>query len=208
MTGSDVLIVMTRLPCEGRNKTRLIPVLGAAGATALHDRLARHTLSRVNAFIMRSGARLQVYLDGGSPEAGRAWLGDVECFEQSEGDLGKRMQTAVECAFSEGARRVVVIGTDCPSIDEDILKDAFQSMEAAEIVFGPAVDGGYYLLGMSRPCDEVFTGIDWGSGQVLEQSVAAAGAAGCRTVFLTELRDVDVADDLEAAELVLGGRVS
>lgn len=204
MSHFDVLIVMTRLPCVGKNKTRLIPALGAAGATALHDRLARHTLRRASDYVIaQPETRLQIHLDGGSPAEGRAWLGDVECIPQSDGDLGKRMQSAVDGAFSEGARRVVVIGTDCPSIDEAILMNAFHSLDLTELVFGPAMDGGYYLIGLSKPCAEVFTDIEWGSEKVLEQSIAAADTSGCRATFLPELRDVDLSDDLEAAEAAL-----
>lgn len=209
--GADALIVMTRLPQEGRNKTRLIPALGEAGATAMHDRLARHSIGRAAAYTRTAAdTRLEIHLAGGSPAAGREWLGEVECHAQSGGDLGHRMQAATNRAFANGARRVVVIGTDCPSIDEARLKEAYQALQDADLVFGPAADGGYYLVGLSSPCPAVFRGIDWGTDQVLDQSLKAAANAGCSAHTLPSLSDVDLAEDLPAAELHLnqGERVS
>jgi len=205
----DVLVVMTRLPRDGRNKTRLIPALGSAGATAFHDRLARHAVGRASSYaMMHPGTRLQIHLEGGTPAEGRAWLGDVDCHAQSDGDLGKRMQSAVDLAFSKGARRVVVMGTDCPSIDEPLLEDAFHSLESADLVFGPAADGGYYLVGLSRPCPAVFSAIEWGGPQVLDQSLASARKSGFHTTLLGVLSDVDVPEDLPSANAVLAGGTS
>ena len=205
----DVLIVMTRLPRDGRNKTRLIPALGSAGATAFHDRLARHAVGRASSYaILNPGTRLQIHLEGGTPAEGRAWLGDVDCHAQSNGDLGQRMQSAVDRAFSKGARRVVVMGTDCPSIDEPQLENAFRSLDTSELVFGPAADGGYYLIGLSRPCPAVFSAIEWGGAQVLDQSIESAKTSGFHTALLGVLSDVDVAEDLPSANTVLAGGTS
>ncbi len=201
---NDFLIIMTRLPSEGRNKTRLIPALGAAGATAFHDELARHAVGRASSYLMmHPGTKLRVHLDGGSPRDGRDWLGEIEIHTQSDGDLGQRMEAAVEQAFSEGARRVVVMGTDCPSLDESLLADAFDSLDRADLVFGPAADGGYYLVGLTRRCPELFSNIGWGGSQVLRQSLAAAGHAGLHAVLLEVRPDVDLPEDLPAAKAVL-----
>jgi rSAM/selenodomain-associated transferase 2/rSAM/selenodomain-associated transferase 1 len=198
------LIVMTRLPCEGRNKTRLIPALGAAGAARFHDELARHAIGRASSFCMTfSNARLVVRLDGGSTREGKDWLGECDCRVQGDGDLGARMRRAAGEAFAEGASRVLIIGTDCPSMDESILTKAFDALEQDDLVYGPAHDGGYYLIGMSKACDEVFDGIGWGGGEVLNQSLAAAGKVGSSVAMLDPLADVDFPDDLAAARLAL-----
>lgn len=118
------------------------------------------------------------------------------------------MQTAVDLAFSKGARRVVVIGTDCPSIDEPLLEKAFHSLDTADLVFGPAADGGYYLVGLSRPCPAIFNAIEWGGPQVLDQSLASAKLSGFQTTLLGVLYDVDVSEDLPAANAVLAGGTS
>ena len=195
------LIIFTRLPCPGRNKTRLIPALGEAGATHFHDRLTRHTLSLARNFCKSDpDIQLIVRLDGGSSEEGQEWLGKCDIRAQGEGDLGERLDRAVNEAFLDGVRQVVVIGTDCPELDERILGEAFVALLEHPLVFGPACDGGYYLVGLSAPFPAVFQNIDWGGPEVLRQSLAAAPGA----CLLESLPDVDVPDDLPAAMIALG----
>jgi uncharacterized protein len=204
MKCKDAIIVMTRLPHEGRNKTRLIPALGPMGATEFHDRLARHAIGRASAYaLMNPGTKLQVQLEGGSALEGQNWLGEINCYVQKDGDLGQRLQAAVEQAFSEGADRVLVMGTDCPSLDEPLLAEAFDSLQRADLVFGPAADGGYYLVGLTRPNREIFENIEWGGQQVLKQSLAAAATCGLHVYLLDVHSDVDVAEDLSAANAIL-----
>ncbi len=201
---TDILIVMTRIPREGENKTRLIPALGAAGATAFHDRLARHTIGRASSFAAnRPGVFLRIHVTGGSPEEAVAWLGGGDCREQSSGDLGQRLNIAVNEAFSDQAQRVVVIGTDCPELDESTLGAAFDALGNADIVIGPALDGGYYLIGLSAPCSAVFADIEWGGPKVFEQSIEAAKTAGKRIFLLPPLSDVDLPEDLPAAVVAM-----
>jgi rSAM/selenodomain-associated transferase 1 len=203
-SGGTHLIVFTRLPCEGRNKTRLIPALGAAGAADFHDRLARHTVGRASAFCRAHGnVKLVIRLDGGSPRDGMDWLGAHDFREQYGGDLGERLGCAVQDAFSEGAGRVLVIGTDCPELDHATLAAALNLLDHHPLVFGPAVDGGYYLVGLSAPSPIIFRNIAWGGAEVLAQSLAAAGKAGLSAGLLHPLPDVDVPEDLPAAEIAL-----
>jgi len=200
----DVLIVMTRLPGEGRNKTRLIPALGLAGATAMHDRLARHAVGRASSYaMMHPGTSLEVHLEGGSPDEGRKWLGDVVCIAQHPGDLGQRMQATADRAFSRGAKRVLIIGTDCPSLDEPTLSEAFDALIKNDVVYGPAADGGYVLIGLSKPCPQLFAEIRWGEDCVLKQSLAAARESFLNVALLEIREDVDTPDDLPAAETAL-----
>ena len=205
--GNSQLIVFTRLPCEGRNKTRLIPALGAAGAAMFHDRLARHTIRRASEFcIAAENTRLVIRLDGGSIREGQAWLGDYEFQEQGTGDLGERLELAVRNAFLEGAGKVLVIGTDCPELDSSCLAEAKELLDHHPLVFGPAYDGGYYLVGLSEPCPLIFQDIAWGGPDVLAQSLAAAETARLSVGLLGFLADVDVPEDLPAAEVALGQR--
>lgn len=192
------IIVMTRLPRIARNKTRLIPALGPAGATRLHDRLARHAIGRASAFARETGAKLTIRLEGGTPVQGREWLGECDCREQSPGDLGRRMRDACDTAFSEGAEQVVVIGTDCPEIDPETFAKAFDALEKFDLVFGPALDGGYYLVGMAAPTGRIFQDIPWGGENVLETSLAVAKSSDLAASLLPSLPDVDLAEDLPA----------
>ena len=204
---------MTRLPRTGRNKTRLIPALGAEGATVFHERLARHAIGRASSFCtLHKKANLTVRLEGGTSIEGKTWLGSdsLDCREQSPGDLGHRMESAANTAFEEGADRVVIIGTDCPSIDETTLENAFDALTDADVVFGPAADGGYYLAGMRKPTPSIFRNIPWGGEKVLKDSTTAAEKAGLKVHMLDVLSDVDMPEDLVAAEknLTAGATVS
>ena len=201
------LLVMTRLPREGRNKTRLIPALGAAGATAFHDRLARHAVALASSFCtVENNRKLMIHIEGGTSAKARDWLGDhtLNFREQSDGDLGKRMETAATEAFAGGAEKVIVIGSDCPSLDESTLSEAERRLDGHDLVFGPALDGGYYLIGLRKPCPEVFANIPWGGVSVLAASLEAARVHNRDTALLQPLADVDLPEDLPAAMAALG----
>lgn len=192
------LIVMTRLPRVGKNKTRLIPALGPAGATHMHEKLARHAIATASAFASANSVNLTIRLEGGTPDQGQQWLGKCDCREQAPGDLGQRMHHACETAFQENASQTVVIGTDCPSITEETLSQAFHHLESHDITYGPAADGGYYLIGMRSPPIHVFRNIDWGQSTVLEQSLRAARKDNLNVKLLPTLPDVDNPEDIEA----------
>ena len=194
---------MTRLPREGANKTRLIPALGAKGAMDFHDRLARHAIARASTFcMMGKGRKLLICITGGTPAEAKVWLGDdtPDCCVQSPGDLGNRMHTAADNAFADGADKIIIIGTDCPGLDTAMLGKAEELMESSDLVFGPALDGGYYLIGMSAPCPGIFAEMPWGEADVLERSLDAAKRGGRKTALLPPLADVDRPEDIAAAE--------
>lgn len=115
---------------------------------------------------------------------------------QCEGDLGQRLAHAFRESFQTGCRRVVVVGTDCPGLSEVIVHQAFEHLEDHDVVIGPAEDGGYYLIGLAKPAEELFTGIAWGTGQVLETTLAAAISSELSIAVLPTLTDVDRPEDL------------
>src|SRR5437899_13040386 len=92
---------------------------------------------------------------------------------QGDGDLGKRMERAVQEAFEGGAPAAIVIGADCPELGAGHLAAALRVLERKDVVLGPAADGGYYLIGMRRFLPEAFRGIEWSSERVLDQTLAA-----------------------------------
>lgn len=186
----DYLLVFTKYPVPGRVKTRLIPAIGAEAAALLHRRLTEQTLAEMR----KLPARLKVCYDGATRAEMRDWLGELELREQGGGNLGERLSRAVALSFREGARRVVVVGTDAPALTAETASEAFQLLENIDLVLGPARDGGYYLIGLSRPAPELFTGIEWSSEKVLRQTLAAA--AGLRVALLQEMADIDRPEDL------------
>lgn len=133
------------------------------------------------------------------PQEMAAWLGRGVAWQPQQGaDLGERMAHAFAQAFERGFQRVVLVGADCPSLDVAVLARAFQALGRHELVLGPAGDGGYYLIGLNRPCPALFSGIAWGSHQVLAQTLAAAARAALVTALLERLPDVDRPADLAA----------
>ena len=198
------LIVFTRYPEPGKTKTRLIPCLGPEGAAGLQRRMTEHLLSTVDRLASDEAVNVEVRYAGGSGKLMKNWLGPGFTFiPQGRGALDRRMGSAFAAAFNSGARRVIIIGTDIPDISTGILIRAFDSLKHSDLVFGPAADGGYYLIGMHagsfrRALPALFTGIDWGSATVLNRSLKIAESCGLTVKLLEELQDVDRPEDLAA----------
>jgi rSAM/selenodomain-associated transferase 1 len=145
------------------------------------------------------GLRLRVcYTPAGSVGLFKDLLGDrvLEYRPQEGDDLGERMDLSFRRAFEEGAKRAVIVGTDVPSIPPEILCDAFHRLSEADLVLGPASDGGYYLIGLKSSAPELFTGINWSGPDVLAATLDAAGRLGLKSELLLTLKDVDTFEDL------------
>lgn len=198
------LIVFTRFPEPGKVKTRLIPTLGAYGAARLQREMTRRCLQSALAL----GPAIGLEVRGDGDEIGlRRLYGEHLTFKPQVGDnLGQRMLHAFQSAFREGAKQVVLIGSDCPLITPEVLKQAFDRLAACPCVLGPAQDDGYYLIGLSRPEEALFQGIAWGTSSVLSQTLERARSSGLAPELLEVLPDVDRREDLgiwrEAIELV------
>lgn len=189
------LIIFTRYPEPGQVKTRLIPVLGPDGAALLHQRMAEHTLGQARDL---KDAALEVWFTGGTRLQMQTWLGQDLVYQlQPKGDLGDRMTLAFASAFSKGYTAVAIIGTDCPDLSTDLLKQSFSALEHHELVLGPAVDGGYYLIGLQSLRPELLTDIAWSTNQVLGQTVETAKKLNLSPYYLTELNDIDRPEDLK-----------
>ena len=139
----------------------------------------------------------------GTAEAMRARYGGggFAYADQGDGDLGVRLARAAADAGASG-NPVVIVGTDCPGLTADVLDAAFDALAARDVVLGPALDGGYYLVGLRRFCPDLFVGIPWSTPEVLSLTRRAAERAGLTVTLLGPLGDVDVPGDLPAcAEL-------
>ncbi|MGL5059361.1 MAG: TIGR04282 family arsenosugar biosynthesis glycosyltransferase, partial [Microcoleus sp.] len=171
----DKLIVFTRYPIPGNAKTRLIPVLGAAGAANLHRLMAQRTIARAISMQNYGQFSVEICYTGASEQQMQDWLGNESIYHpQIEGDLGTRMLAAFESSFNSGVEKVVIIGTDCPSLTTEILTEAFDELSKNDLVLGPAKDGGYYLIGLRRSHPELFQGIKWGTDEVFVKTRAIA----------------------------------
>lgn len=192
------LLLFTRYPAPGAAKTRLIPTLGEVGAAQLHRGLAELALSEMNRY---EGASAEIWYTGADLSAMAAWLGNDNSFRpQSSGDLGERMADAFRTSFAEGADCIVIAGTDCPDLGADTYAAAFDALATHDVVVGPAVDGGYYLIGLRRqswPRAEVlFHEVDWGTAQVFDQTRTRIALAGLTHALTAPLVDIDTPKDL------------
>lgn len=189
---SDTLIqIFAKAPVEGEVKTRLIPHLGPSGAASLYKELAAGTFSRLDC----SRHRLQLWC---SPDVEHPFFVETgfDRRVQKGTDLGARMAAALAVGL-ETATRVVLVGTDLPAVDLAYVDRAFRMLNRAEVVLGPAVDGGYGLIGISGEVPGVFEQINWGSREVLEETCSALNRQGRRYSLLPLIWDVDTKEDLD-----------
>jgi rSAM/selenodomain-associated transferase 1 len=173
-------------------KTRLAaassPAWAAAAAAAfLHDTIER--LSAVNARRVLAFAPLDA-----EPAFAALARGRFALVPQEGADLGQRMAAFFGEQFDRGASPVVLVGTDSPTLPLAFVEQAFAALERADVVLGPATDGGYYLVGCARRLPGIFDGISWGTSLVLEETVARL-PAGTRLGMLLPWYDVDTIED-------------
>ena len=192
-----VVAMLARAPWVP-GKTRLTGSLSPDEGRALREAIFGDTLDVVRSL---PGAQATVVCE--PPEACRpltATVGaEVEVIPQVQGDLGDRMNAAFDDLFQLGASAVVLVGSDLPDLPSRTLGAAGRELarRGDRVVLGPASDGGYYRGGMKSPHPELFSGVDWGTGAVLEQTVAKAQAAGIEVLLLEPWHDLDEWADLE-----------
>jgi rSAM/selenodomain-associated transferase 1 len=195
------LIVMTKQPVAGAVKTRLAAIMGAPEAAQLYEAML------VDTFALAEELPSTDLLVSFTPREARSYYNSLApgatLVEQPEGDLGARLRHAFEEAFELGYDSAVVIGSDSPHLATVRLEEAFAATAREDACIGPCDDGGYYLLGLSRPQPALFECIDWGSDRVFDQTLAQAQSVG---LILRELEtefDVDTIEDVHKLEALL-----
>lgn len=190
---SDALIVFLKHPTPGRVKTRLAAALGAEDAAAVYSAMAEELMRRTRSPRLK---RLAFHAPEATREQMEAWLSGEDWRVQSGGDLGERMRRAFDETFAGGARRVAIVGTDLPWLGEADVLEATHALDDSDVVVGPARDGGYYLLALSRPVPELFRDVAWSTGSVLQTTLQRAQALGLAVRQLAPRADVDTPQDL------------
>ena len=195
----DALLLFTKQPEPGRAKTRLIPALGEEGAAELHARLARHAADLARMIPIVPLRRVACVAPPAWCEQAPSLLGEgLEIWPQCEGNLGERLQAAFRRAFDEGASRVAVYGSDCPDLRADLIEQAFRALRTHDACFGPAEDGGYYLLGLGRPMAAVFEDVPWSCAETGRVTLERLAAERAWVHHLPPLHDLDRPEDLGA----------
>jgi len=199
------LAIFVRAPSEGGVKTRLAERLGDAGARMLYEAFVSDVLSLCERVREAGDVELALWATEVSDPAVLGWarrLG-VSARLQPAGDLGVRMAAA----FDEGLReheRVVLIGSDLPTLPFALVVGAFDALARASLALGPAQDGGYYAIGAAHAARPRFDGVRWSTSSTLRDTVAAN--AGARVAILPPWYDVDAPDDLEVLRAHLSTR--
>jgi uncharacterized protein len=189
------LVVMAKAPVPGLAKTRIGNVLGADAAAQLQRAMILDCLHREWPV-----SRKVIAWSGQSDLWQHARDLNWECTEQIQGDLGQRMQSAVEGLLPD-SDRVIVLGTDTPDVPDDIVHFCLSVPVDEGPAFGPAADGGYWCVVFGKPHFCVFNGVEWSTDTVLSDSLSLALAAGLRPHLLPWWADVDTVADLRRLRL-------
>lgn len=194
------LIIFAKTPVPGAVKTRLIRKVGEEGACALYTAFIRDTAAQVAD--IPGSIRWYATPD---PEPVAALVDRSDVRLQASGGLGTRMRAAFDDAFRDGSEAVVIIGTDTPQLTASEIENAFSALEtSSSVAIGPALDGGYYLLGLRPGPTGFLERVTYSRQDVMERTLAELGPRGASAFHLGPLLDIDTPDDLE----ILGHRLS
>lgn len=203
------VLLFVRDPVLGQVKTRLAAGIGDEAALAVYRHLGRETARLLGA---SSAWDLEVQVASAPAAEDEAlervarWLegcGVHRLVPQAGGDLGARMHRALTASLARGAGAAVVVASDVPALTTPAgVKEVVRGLgalatDAADLVLGPSPDGGYWLVGVTRPRPRLFSDLPWSTPEVLPRTLAVAAAEGLRVVLLDSHADVDVAQDLE-----------
>jgi rSAM/selenodomain-associated transferase 1 len=189
------LLIFAKAPRPGFVKTRLAETLGKGQACQVYQQLLR-TISSSLATIPRVTV---CYSPADAPDELRSYFPSHWRFRPQRGsDLGARLHDAIATSFTSGANKAAVIGSDCPYITPDDISQTWLALDHHDLVFGPALDGGYWLIGANRPHPDLFNNVDWGTSTVLNQSLACAQKLNLKVALLRKLSDIDTEADWRA----------
>ncbi|GBD98261.1 2-phospho-L-lactate guanylyltransferase [bacterium BMS3Abin07] len=188
----NALIIFAKAPEKDNVKTRLAGYLSDKQRVELYEKLLTETIES-----LRKIEDIDTFLCY-SPRDSDSYFSSfgVEMFSQSGRDLGERMDNALSTTLDRGYCNTVLVGVDIPGLSRDVVRSALALLADNEIVFGPAQDGGYYLVGVKKRIHEIFTGIQWSTGDTLKQSVEKARHYGYSMALTKTLSDIDTIGDV------------
>ncbi len=190
---SDLLIVFLKNPVVGEVKTRLAGSIGDFNAFKIYIDLLFHTHMNVKDLSCDKAVFYSDYIDTSD-----LWENDIFFKSRQFGEsLGERMQNAFQFSLISGYENVILIGSDIIKLKEDLLTEAFEKLSDNDIVIGPAVDGGYYLIGMKKMHAGLFKDIRWGGPDVYNQTIYKCDKYELSYGVTRKLADLDTVDDFK-----------
>lgn len=185
--------LFAKQPRPGEVKTRLAEATSPEWAARVYEAFLLDLLDRLATLTVR---RVLAYApDDALGYFQQAAQGRFELVSQAEGDLGVRMAAFFQKELDAGTHAAVLIGADSPTLPLALIAQAFTELARADLVLGPATDGGYYLIGCARQAPAIFAGIHWGTSRVLEETVVRLQGMPWRLSLLPPWYDVDTLDD-------------
>ena len=192
----NAVALFLKAPVLGTVKTRLAKSLGEASALLAYRRMVEFLLGRIG----KNGS-IHIHYAAESLDPMMVWLGkDYRYIAQLGDGLGARLTNGMETEFANGANKLIFLGGDCPFVDQETIEKSFIALDSNDVVIGPAVDGGYYLIGMNQNRPELFEGIHWGSETVFAETVKICRSKGLSHWILPEMSDVDDLENWKKAE--------
>ena len=183
----ELLIIFAKNPTLGKVKTRIAATMGDEKALAIYHILLSHTVSITSGLNCDKAVYYSDFVDTEDKWDNKLYQKHI----QTGSDLGDRMSNAFQEGFEKGYQRICIIGSDCMEINEKIIKDAFNSLSVHDAVIGPAHDGGYYLLGLTRMSQELFENKPWSTNLVLSETINDFNKQKLAYHSLPVLSDVD-----------------
>ena len=192
MIKSKALIIFIRNPELGKVKTRLARKLGDEKALQIYKALLQHTRQKVQEV---DAGRLLFYSEKIASDDD--WpAAQFEKYLQYEGNLGERMHYAFKQAL-QNHHHAIIVGSDIAQLKASIINKAFEILQHKDYVIGPAMDGGYYLLGMKKPSPELFLDMEWSTSEVFQHTIGRIEKHGRSWEAVDTLSDIDYAEDWE-----------
>jgi len=191
----NVLGLLAKYPAPGIVKTRLARDIGVKDAAEVYRSIAEKVFKQTVP-VGGSYERVVFYTPRSRRDDFEKWLPGERLRAQNGTELGDIMANALRDLLSDGAAKAVIAGVDIPDLGEGVVRDAFAILEDADIVIGPAIDGGYYLVGMKALHDEIFRGISWSTARVFQETIRIIDALGLSYSTVRTLSDVDRVADI------------
>jgi uncharacterized protein len=196
-------VIFAKAPIPGEVKTRLCPPLTPDEAATLHGSFVLDMLERTTLAVAKLQLPLHRYL-ACAPSSELVFFKIMEerqgvrLLDQAGEDLGQRMHRTSVDVFAKGYKQVIIVGTDVPTLPMSVYQEALAILGRSDVALGPALDGGYYLIGLTQPAEQLFTGVPWSTDQVLAVTQQQAKTLGLSVELTTAWRDVDTIADLQA----------
>ncbi|WP_462255057.1 TIGR04282 family arsenosugar biosynthesis glycosyltransferase [Ferruginibacter sp.] len=191
----SALIIFVRNPILSKVKTRLAATIGDEKTLLVYKHLLQHTKS-ISQLV--APTKFVFYADYLNEDD--VW-NSYEKRLQTGNNLGERMKNAFEEVFSLGFNKICIIGSDCYELTSRVIAEAFENLQTCKTVIGPAIDGGYYLLGMQHPFKDIFSNIEWSTEKVFIETINKINMQSLTCHLLTSLNDIDEEKDLRQSSI-------